>query len=499
MERLTFGKVAGGLVAALVLLGGSFALTAGRDVPGETITPASLPDVVSHIALGEVPVPVGSTGLRGLLLPLNRHGGEPTLGMTSDGTLFVTAKAPSQSFAAVWRSADGGATWRNVAFPVQRAELDPFLHVDTRTDRIFSVANQGECSSILWSDDGGETWPLPPFGGSPTAGCPWRGHDHQSLATGRPRGATTNDYPNVVYYSYQSTDPARQGTYVTRSLDGGTTWTLPGGVMVFESDCQGGLAGRPVVARDGTVYLPKAGCDGLLVGVSEDSGETWRTSSIEAVGVYGGDGSLISEVTQTKPLSPNPALAIDAVGRVYATWTAADALVWLARSDDKGKTWTAPVRVTPPGVNATVFTAAVAGAEGRVSIAYFGTTNETTAWNSRGGHDAPPNATWNLYVTTTLNGTDADPLFTTIRANPEDDPVQRGCIYQAGGFNAPCRQLLDFISAIEVGGRTIVAFADGCRACASAAESRQAALHLYVLEGGPSLRGDLSLSRWTGR
>jgi hypothetical protein len=63
-----------------------------------------------------------------------------------------------------------------------------------------------------------------------------------------------------------------------------------------------------------------------------------------------------------------------------------------------------------------------------------------------------------MYVATTY---DRGASWTTVDATPHD-PVQRGCIWNAGGGN-PCRNLLDFNGmTIDKTGRVMIGFADGC-------------------------------------
>jgi hypothetical protein len=63
-----------------------------------------------------------------------------------------------------------------------------------------------------------------------------------------------------------------------------------------------------------------------------------------------------------------------------------------------------------------------------------------------------------MYIATTY---DRGKTWTTVDATPKD-PVQRGCIWNAGGSN-PCRNLLDFNDiTIDKTGHVLVGFADGC-------------------------------------
>src|SRR5919106_640575 len=109
------------------------------------------------------------------------RGAEPNMGVTSTGSIFVTA------FDQTLRSQDGGRTWKVVydfASPNPVGQdlydtADPMLWVDSATDRIFTnhMFPVLVCSSQIISDDDGESWiHVPGSCGSPVV-------DHQKLAT----------------------------------------------------------------------------------------------------------------------------------------------------------------------------------------------------------------------------------------------------------------------------------------------------------------------------
>lgn len=441
--------------------------------------------LVSHAASGLVPVPPETANLTTRLLAVGTTGAEPTIGVTSSGAIFVTGFSPD-SEARVYRSLDRGRTWEQTAkTAVLRLDVDPYLYVDPLTDRVFSAPLWKKCSHILWSDDDGDTWG-PDELTTRQGGCPIPVHDHQSLVAGPPpRGVSTTGYANVVYYSYNAARANEQGgyggTYVTRSLDGARTWEV--GRTVFQADCHSGLAGAPATGPRGEVYLAKGGCNGIRIAASHDGAQEWRYADVNDVGMAGGSGSLLA---LRRPLVPNPGVAVDAAGAAYVVWPGLDGLVHLTRSTDGGATWSPPVRVTPPDVTSTAFSAIVAGDAGRIAIAYLGTTDPTADWPSNESHFAPPGTRWGLYVTYALDATAADPVFTTVRATREDDPVQVGCIWQ-GGAEDGCRNLKDYIGIAERDGRVFVAFADGCDGCTSS-QSRDADLVVAVADQGPSLR-----------
>jgi hypothetical protein len=416
------------------------------------------------------------------MLSVGQRGGEPTLGVTKDGSIYATGGG-----AAVWKSSDHGKTWTNVASPIPRPDLDPYLWVDERTDRIFSAPDNVVCSNVMWSDDGAKTWTWMPLGG-----CGLPGHDHQSLVTGPPpKGVSTMGYPDVVYYSYNSFRadtnlPGQDGTWVDVSFDGGMTWSL--GTQVLPGDaCESGLNGAPAVAPDGTVFVPIPRCDGMHIGVSKDAGKTWKVAAVTDVGTLGAhDPKGQGLMGATNPFSPNPGMGVDAAGNAYVAFAGADGRMYLTRSGDDGATWSKPIAVSPPDVTSTAYSTLVAGDAGRVAIAYLGT-NATEA-KGHAAQNAPATARWHLYLTTITDALRADPVVASLRVTPPDDPVQIGCIWQSGGNN-PCRNLGDFMGIAQRDGRAYVVYSDGCDKCQDDASSHRNDLKVAVEDTGPSLLG----------
>ncbi|HLF16385.1 MAG TPA: sialidase family protein [Candidatus Thermoplasmatota archaeon] len=471
-------------MAAFALLAGVLAgcgSPEAHQVPGQ----ATAYGLWGHNAAGELEVPPESANLAVRLLPLGEQGYEPTLGITSGGTLLVAGGE-----ATVWRSADRGRTWTDVSDHLLREDQDPYLWLDPATDRVFSAPNQVACADVRWSVDGGLTWkPVLPLvrvpQPTPTGGCGGVGHDHQSLVAGPPVDpGSARGYPNTLYYTFNAR--SLQGTFLTRSFDGGASWE-PVSRRVFEPDCQIGLNGAPAVGPDGTLYVPKPGCSGLLIAVSRDGGVMWQHHALEAAGMGGGTQAMPGLTTY----STNPAVAVDEEGNAFVLWAGEDGLLHLSHSEDRGVNWSAPVVATPPHVRVTAFSALTAGAEGRLAFAYVGASADPAAWAAREAHFAPAGTAWHLMVGLTLDGLAADPTFTTVQATPPEDPVQVGCIWQAGdaGPLTHCRNLRDFLSIVEHEGRAVVAFADGCRRCASQEDSTRADLTLAVVDAGPGLRG----------
>jgi hypothetical protein len=155
---------------------------------------------------------------------------EPSLDFTPDGRIVFQAwelqsEAPGgvPPVPRVVRADSSFSSWRDVSPPGPVASLDPFLTVDHRTGRIFSVnflANgQPTCATISYSDNNGESWLS-----SPSA-C--GGFDGESIAAGPPVASKPIGYADVVYYCTGTTpasSPPTTTPICSKSLDGGLTF-----------------------------------------------------------------------------------------------------------------------------------------------------------------------------------------------------------------------------------------------------------------------------------
>lgn len=119
-----------------------------------------------------------------------------------------------------------------------------------------------------------------------------------------------------------------------------------------------------------------------------------------------------------------PTMAIDRAGNLYAVWEQApvdssgkigNTSVKYSFSTDEGNHWSTPITI--PGFLNNVFAWPAAGDNGRVDIAFYGTSapvDTTTGGPSNcpnGGPDSV-NGAWSLYMVQTLNGHAASPTFT---------------------------------------------------------------------------------------
>jgi hypothetical protein len=396
-------------------------------------------------------------------------GGEPTLGTLKDGSIVY------QALSLVIKSTDDGVTWKQVHQPpTADTSLDPYLHVDTSTDRIISSQLLGACQMLSISDDGGASWTDAPTQCGTV--------DHQKIASGPWAAPVASPaYPRAVYSCFNHVAETACAT----SVNGGLTWGPPVTAFAGEDPSTsnglngvpgfcGGLEGDPVSGPDGAIYLPREYCGRPFLAISHDNGLTWTSS-------------WVAPPAETRPIgygANNPGVDVGPDGTIYYVFTGADWRHHLAISTDGGTHWTERV-VSPSDVLSTTFPVVIAGAAGHVATAYLGTRD-----TDKGPDGAPATAKWHLFITSSFDGTAADPTWQTAQATPLDDPVMIGCIGRHGGGCSAAGHsgMLDFNDmALLPGGRLVVSYTDACLplACTNSKTSTANQAYVAVQTGGP--------------
>jgi hypothetical protein len=373
---------------------------------------------------------------------LDHGAGEPTLGISKKGTVFVTASdgcvtsctgstemtdtvAPGGR--AIFASKDQGKTWTDVsptAGPASRHvfSMDPYLYVDDvdeATDRVFDVDLTVACAMLSYSDDEGQNWITNP------AACGEPVNDHQTVFAGPPVSSPTIGYPHIVYYCFNH--PAF--TKCSKSLNGGLTFQTTANIQ--PPSCSG-LNGHGVVDSKGTVYIPLgSNCGQPNIAISKDEGDTWKVVQVSTLGNAGAD----------------PSVAVDSKGNLYYLFTATqNHLPYLTISRNGGTKWSKPVMVAPRGVKATNLATLDVGDPGKVAIAYYGTTLKKEPLK------------WSGYLAEGFGVLGKNPVFYTSTVNEPSHPLKiNGC------GPGRCGRVLDFIDVvISRGGQPWGAFVDAC-------------------------------------
>ena len=206
-----------------------------------------------------------------------------------------------------------------------------------------------------------------------------------------------------LYVAYN----AVQKIYASVSHDGGLTWSMNKVVSNTNSTLGWSLAGGGAVDSHGTAYFAwegytqNGGAKGpvyIYVSRSADGGATWtvmRIDTSQAPRSCSGCGWAY--------WGPGTALAADAADNLYLLYNANGASrdpdrMFFSRSTDHGKTWSAPadVSLAPTGSN-NLFPAITAAGPGDVRVAWM---------DDRNGFDNGQNAgtqRWNVYYRSSTN------------------------------------------------------------------------------------------------
>lgn len=376
------------LVAALMF--------AGCVAPSASVDPSS--------AIARPPL------LDALAMDQESDGGEPTIAVLDERTIFVTAKAGNQDEPSIaegaswlWRSTDGGASWETLREPTRAVPTTPVTREPVRaTDPDVVVSPDGWVYYLDWWiartpwQRGPIPQPVPVPGRAVTnfvveasadAGETWRSTPItipmlEGMAVDRPwLVAGPDGYVAIFYWAGTASlsvpggvasVPLNEasGIHVVVSSDHGETWSAPT-EAVADTDERGLVIARPSMLPSGRLILPfgvilYSGTGDWLadpgearVAWSDDRGATWTETKI--ADVPGG-------FEQIWPLQG--AVAPD--GRAYVAWgeRRGDALsLWISASDDGAITWSAPVLAADAGANILPWVAAMS--DRRVAVGYY--------------------------------------------------------------------------------------------------------------------------------
>lgn len=408
---MTAGRVRIGLAALILLVVG---ILAYRLVPAPV--PPPLPKQSPYCA-----AVAGQPEGRGCRYDTGITDQSPSIQVSRNGVLFI-----GRNNAGVLRSTDGGHNWQAITPPIHAngdshaQGVHGTVHIDPVTDRVWYVTGNSAASCgtmkggavVSWSDDLGSTW-----NGS-TTGCGT--YDWGRMVTGHHPGGVQQ---RAVYFFGVAPRLVGGLRPVFRSLDGGASWTRMRNPASVTTE-----AGAGVAAPDGTLYFDYPEFIGFdparitnqtypfdpanlcrqMIAVSEDFGESWRQEAIP--------NSLACNLQ-----TGEQKVAVDKAGTVYALWTDdRDNQIYLVVSRDKARTWSAPVRVMPPG---TTFNNGhaniVAGAPGHIVISSLNTTARANPrrWIVSGY------GVWHAWLAESFDADGPAPRFRNVDLDPPGDPT----------------------------------------------------------------------------
>jgi len=433
------------------------ALAALRPASGQVACVAQRTTVAYHASGSPASAPAlgmcrFDTGVRAM---------EPSFAFANDGRILYQGwvlrdEAPGGAppYPVVVRSADG-VHWTDVSPLGPATSLDPYIYADARTGRVFSVNyladGQPVGASVSHTDDAGDTWITSPIGGA--------GFDGEAIGGGPPVTSIPIGTSDLVYYCTGTTpgsSPPASTPVCSKSLDGGVTF-VPTGTLPWPltgpEDVFGPWAGNPVVAGDGTLYLPKRFDGQPELAISRDEGLTWTRTRVASNGSAGAATRV----------------AVSPDGVVFYTWDGADHMPYVAYSRDRGTTWSAPLMIAPPGVREAALPRIAAFSGGRIAVVYLGSTNAAghapyydycDVLLSSCSDGVYAGVTWNGYISLVDDVFATDPVVRTATVNSTDAPLF------AGGCSADgaCMANLDFIDVhFDASGNAWGAFVDDCK------------------------------------
>ena len=340
------------------------------------------------------------------------------------------------------------ASWANRRAPTsQFIDSDPIGftdHTSSSANRVFAAELtllSPDTVKISHSDDDGVTWTPDQSGGIGSA------VDHETIGGGpfhSPLPSPGPAFAHAVYYCSQDVAAA----LCSRSDDGGLTYGAS--VPIYPVSSCTGLHGHVKVAPDGTVYVPNRACGNIpllnggntAVVVSTDNGTTWTVHPVQ------------NASDSSTGATDDPAVGIDANGKVYCLFAQNGTNAAVGISSDQGQTWDNIFDVGAGlGLTNVAFPAAVGGDAGRAAVAFYASKAGTG-----GSSDDGYTGVWHLYVAETFDG---GAHWTTTDVTPTL-PMQRMGLLRGGGGPMD-RNLLDFFDmTVDKDGRVIVGYVNGC-------------------------------------
>ncbi len=277
---------------------------------------------------------------------------------TNDYRVFNSREARNDGSGYAYTTFDGGRTWLNVQLPhltYQTGATGVLSDMDSAGDPavafgphntvyyanlVFSRLNNGSGIAVSKSSDGGRTWGEPSV--VHTDGVDSSGNGIDTNYFNDKEWITVDPKSGVVYVTWTSFGPSDSPLQVSRSSDGGKTWSAPvavnpssaftpGGVTAFSSGSNPQVNGRGelFIAYESAVCQSLA-CDqptdhdAVIIASSKDGGRTFSNQEV----AFDFDFPFNPDVGRDTLTGENfrinsfPQLTIDPVtNALYAAWS----------------------------------------------------------------------------------------------------------------------------------------------------------------------------------
>ncbi|PWT88319.1 MAG: hypothetical protein C5B55_13320 [Blastocatellia bacterium] len=301
-------------------------------------------------------------------------------------------------------SFDGGSSWGGVDLPLPQPKTrngtdfgsDPSLAFDSSNNVFygyivvyFAAGNgiNGTEMAVARSIDGGKTYPTATFFGFEN------GKNHfndKPMITADTN--VTSPFRDSVYIAWDAAAGGSigGGVRLARSIDHGATFTI---TRVDDPNGPGkSIGASPSVGPNGEVYVAwndyKA--NAIVFNRSFDGGQTWESPATISLKTLPFEIPLPAESFRRALVYPS--LDVDRStsshrGRIYCSWmdlTPAQVTdIFLSYSDDRGATWSTPIRVGDQlsrPVDRFNHWMSVDSTNGDVTVAFYDTRNDTTGF-----------------------------------------------------------------------------------------------------------------------
>jgi hypothetical protein len=248
----------------------------------------------------------------------------------------------------------------------------------------FDIAGQGYgLAAVQKSSDGGTNW------SKPVIALQSPGNTDVYLTHLSVDASPSSPWAGAVYVSgvLVSDKGAKNQVMVSHSTDSGATWTQVAVDSVQKYPARN-IFTRMGVAANGSVYLTWLRCVGacasgqIILSKSVDGGTTWSSPQQIATVRMPLDGELPNTFERVYNY---PSVAVDNsdgpyAGTVYVvmyTWTGSYLKVQIMRSTDGGTTWSKPMRLAPKGDTHDQFFPAISvSSTGKVGVSWLDRRND---------------------------------------------------------------------------------------------------------------------------